>query len=494
MLGLGRVLLLGAALLLAGLGFWVYERGRGPPLMPWHTIVPNDLDAAGLDGLDWPGYLAREAEPMDAVYAALAERLPAEARTAVNRYAPESPMYAPRLGRDWNRSFLLEPDRPPRGAVVLLHGLTDAPYSLRHIAEHYRRHGYLALAIRLPGHGTVPAGLTAAERADWIAATRLAVREARARVTPDVPLHLVGYSNGGALALWYALDTLDDPSLPRPSRLVLLSPMLGLGSGARYAGILGWPALFPAFAHAAWIDLRPEYNPFKYNSFPVHAARQAALLSAELADRLRRARADGRLLRLPPILTVQSVADATVSTPAVVEVLYQHLPEQGSELVLIDVDRSPLIAPLLRSARAPPPERLLPPPPRRYAVRILSNAESADGALSEWTTPSGAIAGQARDTALRYPFAVYSLSHVALPFPLHDGLYGLEPTADEDYGIRLGALAVRGERGLLWVSQDELTRIKSNPFFDHLLERLDAWISAEPNAAEDRSAAAAERD
>jgi alpha-beta hydrolase superfamily lysophospholipase len=43
---------------------------------------------------------------------------------------------------------------------VLLHGLTDSPYSLRHIAKLYRERGFVAIGIRMPGHGTVPAGLT----------------------------------------------------------------------------------------------------------------------------------------------------------------------------------------------------------------------------------------------------------------------------------------------------------------------------------------------
>ncbi len=71
------------------------------------------------------------------------------------------------------------PDGKPKGAVVLLHGLTDTPYSLRHIAENYRQQGYVAIGIRLPGHGTVPAGLTDVDWQDWLAATRLAVREAK---------------------------------------------------------------------------------------------------------------------------------------------------------------------------------------------------------------------------------------------------------------------------------------------------------------------------
>ena len=92
---------------------------------------------------------------------------------------------------------------------MLLHGLTDSPYSLRHIARRYRDRGFVAVAIRMPGHGTVPAALTDIEWEDWDAATRLAVREARRRAGPSTPLHIVGFSNGGALAVKYALDAID---------------------------------------------------------------------------------------------------------------------------------------------------------------------------------------------------------------------------------------------------------------------------------------------
>jgi alpha-beta hydrolase superfamily lysophospholipase len=56
---------------------------------------------------------------------------------------------------------------------------------------------------------------------------------------------------GGALAMEYALDAIGDPRLPRADRLVLLSPMIGVTSLARFAGFLGLPALLPSFAKAA---------------------------------------------------------------------------------------------------------------------------------------------------------------------------------------------------------------------------------------------------
>ena len=181
---------------------------------------------------------------------------------------------------------MLEPDGTPAGAVVFLHGLTDSPYSLRHIARRYREHGYVSIAIRLPAHGTVPGALTGVEWQDWMAATRLAVREARRRIGPSLPLHMIGFSNGGALALKYALDALEDPRLTRPDRLVLIAPMIGITRFARFVGLAGLPALLPAFAKAAWLSVVPEFNPFKYNSFPVNGG------TANLSPERRAAAAD----------------------------------------------------------------------------------------------------------------------------------------------------------------------------------------------------------
>jgi hypothetical protein len=67
---------------------------------------------------------------------------------------------------------------------------------------------------------------------------------------------------------------------------------------------------------------------------------------------------------------------------------------------------------------------------------------------------------------------VFSLSHVAIPFPPQDGLYGAEPDPADDFGVRLGAIALRGERGVLAIGLESLLRVSSNPFFPYLLERV----------------------
>ena len=248
-----RAAVLVAVVAITLLAVRIWDAQRGPPLEPWHTFAPTELSAEELDEADWAAYLAAEQAAFDQVQAEVTAELDAAERVPINRYFEGSPVFPGNFAQDWNRSYVIGPDGPPVGAVVLLHGLTDAPYSQRHIAAAYARHGFVAIVPRLPAHGTVPAALTEVEWEDWMAATRLAVREARARVGADLPLHLVGFSNGGALATKYALDAIEDPALARPDRLVLISPMIGITAFARFAGFAGLPAVLPKFAKAAWL-------------------------------------------------------------------------------------------------------------------------------------------------------------------------------------------------------------------------------------------------
>jgi alpha-beta hydrolase superfamily lysophospholipase len=477
-------MLLGIALL-TFFAVRVYDTQRGLPLKPWHTYVPQEMRAEKLQGADWKQYLAAEAKIFDDVRREVSQRLDAGDRLPANRYFEGSPVYPPHFAQDFNRSFVLEPEGKPVGAVVLLHGLTDSPYSQRHIARFYRDHGFLAIVPRLPAHGTVPAALTDIDWEDWMAATRLAVREARRRIGPSVPLHLVGFSNGGALAVMYALDSIGDEKLSRPDRLVLISPMVGITRFARFAGLAGLPAILPAFAKAAWLGIVPEFNPFKYNSFPVNGARQSYRLTQALQQRIARYGREGKLEQLPPILTFQSLFDFTVSTQAIISGLYSHLPANGSELVLFDVNRSAKFGPLLRASTDTALSRILPTSPRRYRVTIITNVDDNSDNVVERATEAGSSDEKSRPLGLSYPHGFYSLSHVALPFPVSDALYGAEPDLSENFGENLGTLAPRGERNVLIASLDSLMRASSNPFFPYMIDRIGEDI---PAVAKDASA------
>ena len=149
--------------LLTFLAVRIYDSQRGLPLEPWHTYVPHELSTEKLETANWAQYLAAEARIFDDVTREVSRKLDATERVPANRYFEGSPVYPGHFAQDFNRSFVLEPTGKPVGAVVLLHGLTDSPYSQRHIARFYRDQGFMAIVPRMPPHGTVPAALTNVE-------------------------------------------------------------------------------------------------------------------------------------------------------------------------------------------------------------------------------------------------------------------------------------------------------------------------------------------
>jgi hypothetical protein len=73
---------------------------------------------------------------------------------------------------------------------------------------------------------------------------------------------------------------------------------------------------------------------------------------------------------------------------------------------------------------------------------------------------------------------VYSLSHVAIPFPLSDPVYGRDEVAGAPPVIRLGQLSPRGERAVFSVPSDTLMRLTCNPFFAYQHGRLVKWMES----------------
>lgn len=465
-----------ALIVLTIFAFRAWASQRGEPLAAWQTFVPTELSPEQLKTADWAAYIAAEDAARAEVQVKVIDKLDPQTCPLANRYCPRSPMFPGHFQQDWNRSTLLEPAQAPVGVAVFLHGLTDSPYSLRHIARAYQARGWLALLLRLPGHGTVPAGLTKVTTAQWRAATQLAVREASKRVGPGKPLHLVGYSNGAALAVDHTLQALADPALIKPDRLVLLSPEIGISGAARYAGLAGLPSIFPAFAKAAWLDLYPEYNPYKYNNFPVNAARQSFAMTELVRKGMAARSADGTLKNMPPIVAFQSVVDATITMPTLVTGLFNQLPANGSELVLFDMNRNRVNLSLLNTAAAPDLDKLMGKAPRNYAYTLITNKDNTRVVAAE-TTPAGTTKTDAVPLGLEWPQEMFSVGHIAIPFPLDDGLYGNIPNpADTQKSIQLGSLALRGERNALVVPPDLLMRVSANPFFPYMLQRIEAGI------------------
>ena len=460
------------------LGAAISARSRIADLKPWHRLVPSaEVRASDVGPAFTLGdYLAREEKVFAEVRTHIEDRLAPQERLSPNRYDREGRASPSRLGRDWNRTFEMAVTAP-RCAAVLIHGLTDSPYSMRAIAERLHGEGCYALALRMPGHGAVPAGLTDASWRDWYAVVRLGVRHVRARVGPEVPLTLIGYSNGGALAVKYALDTLEDPALARADRLVLISPMIGVSALAGVARLVGALGVVPYFEKTKWLDVIPEYNPFKFNSFPTHAAVQTAVLTRALQRQIDTLSADGRIARMPPALTFQSLVDSTIDAAAVVTRLYARLPRNSSELVVFDINRLGGLDAFMRPADRELLDRLMESRERTFRLTVMTNRnhESLDLVARSGDPGSPDVTETATDLA--WPADTFSLSHIALPFSPNDPVYGRSP--DESLGniVRLGLLSPRGERAVLVVPMDVLMRVSSNPFYSYLEERTLEWVA-----------------
>ena len=454
-----------------------FDARRHPPLKPWHQPLASEVRARDLtETTTLADYLRLE----EAVFREMNETvLPAAApedRTAANRYWPDSPLNPERFPTNWNRTFELSPAGPVRGGVLLVHGLTDSPYSVKAVAEIYRDAGFSALCLRMPGHGTVPGALTEAKWEDWRAAVRLGARHVRTRIGAGLPFHLVGYSNGGALAVQYALDALEVGSLPKPDRVVLLSPMIGVSAAARFAKYIAWVGAIPYFAQSRWLDIVPEYIPFKYDSFPAYAGRQTAEVTGAVQSAVRRAVKSGRIRELPPILAFVSLVDSTVETWATIDRLYAKLPSNGSALVLFDLNRSSIVRTFLRRDYQSAVRSLFATAGRPYELTLVTNDRSDGPEAAAISAAAGSTETVQTPLGLVWPPQIFSLSHLAVPFRPDDPLFGIQPDMKVDYGARLGTLAPRGEKGVLAVSADQFMRLNCNPFFPYLEARVRAWL------------------
>jgi len=458
-----------------------------PDLSVWHTAELDEEFTADAPVADFEAYLALEDRLFDQLDARVRDRIAPEERTRLNRFHRGSLADPERWPRDWNRSYEL-PVASPRAGALLIHGMSDSPYSLRHVAERLHAAGVHVVGLRVPGHGTAPVGLTRVRWQDMAAAVALAMRHLAEEVG-DRPRVLVGYSNGGALSVHYALMSLTDPSRPRVDRVVLLSPEIGVTPAAAFAIWQDRIGRLLGLEKLAWNSVLPEYDPFKYQSFAVNAGDQAHRITAEIARLIAEQGAAGRLADMPPVLAFQSAVDAPVSPPAVIEGLMAKLPPGGHELVLFDLNRRAGIESVIR--RDPRDEllALLRRSEPSFTLRVVTNGDGPSEGVVVRTRPPGSTVIEDEPLALTWPRDVYSLSHVALPFPPEDPLYGDE-RAGPSPGIRLGRVALRGERGVLQVSADDMLRERSNPFYPYLEQRLLAFVGLDDAGAEDPSAPA----
>jgi pimeloyl-ACP methyl ester carboxylesterase len=303
----------------------------------------------------------------------------------------------------------------------------------------------------------------------------MAVRDLRQRLAADTPLYLAGFSTGAALSVEYALARLEGEDLPAVDGLVLLSPAIGVDP---LAWLAIWQARFatlPGLGKMAWLDLIPEFDPYKYNSFPVLAGHQIYRLTEVIDERITRLSAHGPVSEFPRTLVFQSLADATVSPLALVQVFLNRLAAEGHELVVFDINRLADAEPLLRADARLPVERLLSGADRPFAVTLITNESEQSLRLMALHRPAGGQVGAGEPLDLTWPSGVFSLSHGALPISPDDPIYGAErpPGTDRVY---LGNIELLGELGVLAMPANALIRLRFNPFFGYELLRIEQFL------------------
>ena len=447
----------------------------GQQLSPWHTERLKEEFVASDTGVQsFADYLATEERVFVELQEEVYSQVPTGPEYGLVRYSAGSAADPHGYETDWNRTFEFSND-VPRGGVLLLHGMSDSPYSLHTIGETLSEKGYWVIGLRMPGHGTAPSGMKYVTPDDMIAATRLAMAHL-AESVGERPLHIIGNSTGASLALGFALDAAEGIVFPMPASLVLVSPAIRVHAAASLASYKRSASSVPGLGGMAWLSVMPEFDPYKYNSFATNAADVVHQLTRGVDARI--ATRSDTDAPLPPILALKSTVDATVTTEAVVDNLLSLLTPQRHELVLFDVNRYASKASLLVDDPGPLTNRLLGDDSLTFALTIITNRDNQTREVV--ARRKGALSGDIAVLelpGLAWPNDVFSLSHVALPFAPNDPLYGSEPPVG-DSTLHLGDIPLRGERDLNRISGEWLLRMRYNPFYEVLESSVFEWLEA----------------
>lgn len=234
---------------------------------------------------------------------------------------------------DGNSPFALEPlgadttgqKKKYRRGILLTHGLSDSPYFMRHLAAFFQAIGFRVMAVLLPGHGTRPGDLLDVSWQEWSRAVAYGTDRLAAEVDE---LYLGGYSAGGALSIYQSLRD------ERVRGLFLFAPALAITHRAAYASLhrlVSW--LLP---RAKWVDIKPDNDIYKYESFAKNTATQMYELTQAVCDQL-------KLQQLTiPIFTVASVDDKTVSQSAIRDFMAQQS-SAANKFILYSTDAAKLV-------------------------------------------------------------------------------------------------------------------------------------------------------
>ena len=470
--------LLGIIVALLFTAIWFLD--SRPDLSIWHTTQLSSQYHHDMHLTDFEQYIALEDDLLAEMESKVFTQTRGLTHQPLNRYVPGSYSDPQKWPFDWNRSFEWQSPQAEFG-LLLIHGMSDSPYSMSHFAQHFKPKAHI-LGLRLPGHGTLPSGLVDVSWQEMAEVVALATEHMQKKLAGK-PLYVIAFSTGAALALNHELEALSRDKSTSYAGLIFISPAIGLtpvAAGAKWQDKLG---RFLGLEKLSWNAIQTEYDPFKYNSFAVNAGDLVYQLAVRNQLLLSKLSLDQKGL-LADVLTFQSVADDTVSTPDVIIGLYQRLAFKNNQLVLFDINRMDVNMALIINDPMEALKPLIAPKLMQYELTLVQNQQQINAQTTEIAREVEAVRYRANQEphheplSLAWPAEVYSLSHVALPFPAADEIYG-PYKGEPNYRVHIGAAAIRGERGILGVPAAETLRQKWNPFFPYMIERIENYIEAE---------------
>jgi len=295
---LGTIAVLG--FVLGAFALYAHIVRSGPPLEIWHTEVLDAEYSAKTAGdiRTFEDYRGLEEKLFSQLDETIYARTGTGSEFRYARYSAGSAADPRRWTPDWNRSFEL-PATVPAGGVLLLHGMSDSPYSLRALGEKLNQKNYWVIGLRLPGHGTIPSGLKKVRWEDMAAAVRFCMDHLRKNVGID-NVHIIGYSTGAPLAVDYALNVLEGAKTPKLASMVLISPAIGVTPAAVLARWKDRLSILPGLEKFAWKSILPEFDPYKYNSFATNAGYQVHRLTRKVAGRIQARSTSSPIKNFPP--------------------------------------------------------------------------------------------------------------------------------------------------------------------------------------------------
>ena len=102
------------------------------------------------------------------------------------------------MKRNWKKEELSYTFTGKKGGVLILHGFTGTPITLKRLARHIHKKGFSVSAPLLPGHGEPVEILNQATMEQWIDAADKAFLELKKN---QENVYILGYSLGSLLAL-----------------------------------------------------------------------------------------------------------------------------------------------------------------------------------------------------------------------------------------------------------------------------------------------------